>query len=507
MSTKKLKDKADMTQEELDLYDRGFLIDEDGEVAKFNANYYAIYIKKNYNLIYGSDGHFYSFDEGVWKQVPKFELLQFLRDELQEPRFGVWNSRREEEYLKALMRELYLIGEFNEHRHLINMQNGMFDTETLELKDHNPDWYSTIQLPIEYDPEAKCPKFLTFLDQIFDGDKELVELAQQWFGYCMSMETKAQKALILYGSGGNGKGVFTDILSQVVGEENIAHVPLNELHKGFSRVTLYGKTLNLSSENEMGGKSMNTQYFKAITGEDTITAEQKGKPVFSFRPTAKIVASTNNMPSTRDRSDGYFRRLSMIPFVKSFRGKKQDKHLRDKLLEELPGIFNWAVEGLVSLKENEYQFVASKASEDLLESYRLEMSPMMVFFEECIDHDEEGHRESNKQIYNFFKKWSEDNGHSGYANISNKKFWREFEAEADRLGYKWESKRTGSFRYHTGIRIKKEFRQELPKLRLHPDIRKELESEDEKQAEQGRKKATEGQKTDEKSPSESKQNQ
>ena len=85
-------------------------------------------------------------------------------------------------------------------------------------------------------------------------------------------------------------------------DRNISNIPLTELHRGFSRICLLNKLANISSENETNGKSINTQYFKMITGEDIINAEQKNKPVISFRNTAKIVLSTNNLPHTRDNS-------------------------------------------------------------------------------------------------------------------------------------------------------------------------------------------------------------
>ena len=92
--------------------------------------------------------------------------------------------------------------------------------------------------------------------------KNQQKLAQEWAGYLLTAETKAQKALLLYGSGANGKGVFIDLISECIGEENISNIPLNELHRGFSRICLLNKLANISSENETNGKSINTQYFK-----------------------------------------------------------------------------------------------------------------------------------------------------------------------------------------------------------------------------------------------------
>lgn len=453
---KELLARKDMNDEQVALNDRGFSFDEDGIIINFNGNYFASYIKKNYNLIYGSDGEFYEYFDGVWSKVEIRELKQFLYTELQEPRHGVWSTRRENEYFESMKRMLYESQAFNEHCHLINMQNGMFDLDTLELIDHDPDYLSSIQIPISYDSEATCQQFNQFLSQVFEGDKERIRKAVEWYGYALSTETKAQKALILYGSGGNGKGVFTEILSELVGEMNLSHILLTEVQHKFARANLFNKTINICSENEMGGKSFNTQYFKAITGEDTISAEYKNKPVFSFKPTVKMIISMNNLPQTKDRSDGYYRRLDFLPFTKHFSEDEKDRDLKNKLLEELSGIFNLAIEGLINLRNNDYKFSKCQSSDDLLKQYNQELNPLISFFDECIEIADKEHRESNKTIYNTFKRWAEENGHKGYANISSQKFWKEFETEAKVRKIVTTSGRSNKFRYHTGIIVAEE---------------------------------------------------
>lgn len=443
-----------MDSVQLELHARGFWFDEDGKVKGLNPNFYAEYIQDNYEFIFAEDAKWHQFQDGVWVVIELSEFKSFLYEELQEPRFGVWTKYRELEYMTAMERLLHETKPLNSHRHLINLKNGMYDTKRSKLIPHDSKYLSTIQIPIEYDEEAECPKFDQFLDDIFESDEERITKAIEWYGYCLCTETKAQRALFLYGSGSNGKGVFTEILSKIVGEENISHVALNELQRNFSRATLFGKSLNIATETEMGGKSLNTQYFKAITGEDTINADFKGKQVFSFKPTAKLVMSMNNLPHTRDRSDGYYRRLDFLSFTRHFSENAKDRDLRAKLEKELPGIFNLALKGLKQLRDNSFKFSPCATSDAVLVDYKEELNPMIGFFEECVEVVDASHREDNKIIYNSFKKWAEDNGHKGYASVSVQRFWREFEAEAKSRGIKTESKRSSSFRYHTGFEIK-----------------------------------------------------
>lgn len=446
--------KQEVNDTKNELMARGVIVDDNGKILGFNANYFAEYIRTNYPIIYGMDNCFYMYKNGAWIKVNDDSIFKMLRDILQEPKFGVWRKRFEEEYIVALKREIYHAKEMNMYNHIINLKNGVFDIRDMIFSSHNPKHFSTIQIPVEYKENAECPTFLKYLDEVFEGDKERIAVAQEWFGYALTTETKAQKALILYGSGGNGKGVFVEVLSLLIGADNISHIPLNELHKGFSRVCLYGKTANISSENESDGKTLNTQYFKAIVGEDVINAEQKGKPVFSFKPTVKMIFSMNNFPTTKDKSNGYYRRLMILNFSAYFSEENRDKDLKKKLRKELPGIFLWAIEGLKRLKENDYKFSKCRNMEEMLDEYKVEQNPLIGFFDECVaKEDDTEHRESNKEIYEAFKKWAEDNGHKVYASISSQKFWKQFEALAKERGWQCKSGRSNSFRYHTGVRV------------------------------------------------------
>ncbi|WBW95939.1 DNA primase family protein [Oceanirhabdus sp. W0125-5] len=436
-----------------ELIKRGFDLDDDGKVKAFNGNYFAKYIKESLDIIYSKDGYFYIYDSTVWVKKNEIDILKMLRDILQEPRFGVWSKRREREYVEALKLEVFYSKKLNPNKDIINMSNGMYNLDTFQFIEHDKKYMSTIQIPVEYIENAKCPRFLKFIDEVFEYDGQRIRVCQEWFGYSITIETKAQKALILYGSGGNGKGVLIEILSFIIGADNISHIPLNELSKGFSRVCLHNKTANISNENESNGKAFNTQYFKAIVGQDTINAEQKGKPVFSFKPTTKLILSMNNLPHTSDKSEGYYRRLSILEFTAQFTEKNRDEGLKEKLKEELSGIFLWAIEGLKRLKENNYKFTKSENMEKNLEEYKIEQNPIILFFDECIEEAEEEYREENKVILNAFKKWATDNGYSGYYNISPNKFWREFKAVAKSEGMEIKQGRNNKLRYSKGIRL------------------------------------------------------
>lgn len=427
------------------------------KVKYFSPNRFTSYIADRWYLVFNSED-FYTYGNGLWSKVHEKYLLASLRDELHKYIDDIWTLKREKEYVGALQRLVYYDGELNGNKRFINMKNGMFDLEAFTLVKHSPEYYSTIQIPIEYDENAVCPNFINFINQSFLGDEESKTLAQEWSGYLLTAETKAQKGLILYGEGANGKGVFVDSISYLIGQENISSIPLNELHKGFSRVCLFNKLANISNENECNGNSFNTQYFKAITGEDVITAEQKNKPVFEFKPTVKLVFSTNNLPHTRDTSHGFMRRLSILHFKNTVKEENRDRDLKEKLKLESQGIFLWAVEGLKRLKGNKFKFSDCTTSNEVIREYEKELNPMVLFFEECIRKVDEEHREDRRIIYNSFRVWAESNGMEGYAKMGSQKFWKKFKEQAKALGYNCELKHSGMSRYCTGVKVVGAFR-------------------------------------------------
>lgn len=458
MATKKNKFPVHrMDDVERALFHLGYVFNKDGDIYGFNSVKFSKNIIEKNTLLYSQDKMFYEYKEGAWCVLSLDELKQYIFDEMESILEGLWESKNESEVLKVLQRLLFTDEKLNQKKHLINLQNGMYNTETHELVEHDPDYYSAVQLPFEYDPNADCLRFKQFLDEVFEGDEERVRKAIEWLGYCVTSETKAQKALLMFGGGGNGKGVYSDVLIALNGNENVSNVSLADLEDRFERANLYNKLLNIASENEVGSKGFSSQNFKAIVGEDLINAAHKGVDSFMFRPYCKMVFSFNNLPLTNDRSDGLFRRLDFLPFTKHFGGKKNDSNLRATLYEELPGIFNLAMEGLATLQANDFKFSPCEASDKLLNEYRLELSPMIQFFNERVVAGEAEERVDNKVVYTAYKTWTKENGYKNQANISAKAFWREFEAEAKKRDIETTSGRSNAFRYHTGIRLIKEY--------------------------------------------------
>jgi putative DNA primase/helicase len=195
------------------------------------------------------------------------------------------------------------------------------------------------------------------MNTVFDGDWELIDYMQEVMGYCLSNSVAAHKMWIFLGDGSNGKSVLCDILIALAGGiDNVSTVTLENFQKAFSLSQIVNKTLNISTENELSGR-LNTYMLKAITGGDLVQFQEKFRNPFSYRPTAKLIFSVNKLPNIQDTTYGFERRVDIVPFKVRFVRKPGNANerklipdIKDGLLDELGGIFAFAIEGLKRLK-------------------------------------------------------------------------------------------------------------------------------------------------------------
>ncbi|RTE02766.1 phage/plasmid primase, P4 family, partial [Paenibacillus whitsoniae] len=437
------------------LLEKGFYINDSGRPDGMNENKYARYVLTQLQLGVAEGERFYLYDKGIWNQLSGLNVKRKLRDFLHDLVPDFWTEKLEEQYIGALLREAECLGKLDEQRDYINLQNGMLSLNSFELLQHDRSYHSSIQLPISYTPEAECPTFLKFLDEVFQGDQELVNIVQEMFGYCLTAETRAEKAFILYGQGSNGKSVLLSVLKALCGKGNTSSVPLTELENPFTRHEIVGKILNLAAENEVDNKGLNTQYFKAIVSGDPINVDVKHGKGFMYEPICKLVFATNRLPYSRDKSHAFPRRLIILPFRARFNADSADKHLREKLEAELPGILNFALKGLKRLRAQNYVFSPSQAAKQVLDEYRETINPILSFVSECIKPVSGAGNIFRKQLREEFNRWCQVNRHTGVSEISERRFWQEFRnvLDEERINYK-ETKSNGHDCF-SGITLKK----------------------------------------------------
>ena len=187
--------------------------------------------------------YYYDSHHGIY--VPAGECIIEAQLELLYPEIST--HKVQEVMQKIKRRTLTNRDEFDSNEEIVNVENGLLNIHTGELKDHSPDFLSTIQLPVQYNPSAKCPNILRFLGQVLHPQD--VFTAMQIFGYILLKSSKFEKAFMLFGSGNNGKSVFIKLIESFVGRQNTSHVALQDLDGDrFASADLYGKLVNVFAD-------------------------------------------------------------------------------------------------------------------------------------------------------------------------------------------------------------------------------------------------------------------
>lgn len=432
----------------------GFLYDERKNKYQFNANLFAEYFLQRVVATCDKNGILYLYNnKGVYKEFNNVELGKLVRTLMNEGLRNSWRVNYEKEAIQAIQRECRYVEEFNQFNEYINLENGMFNLTTGILEKHHPRYLSTIQVPVHYNPKAKCPRFIEFMKEITLNDRELIRVHQELIGYWLSSETKCEKAVYYYGRGANGKSVLANIVSLLVGKENVSSIPLAQFSQSFGLEGIIGKTLNIAAENEMQGSKLNTEAFKSIVSGDGLTINIKYRPpIVNYKSKCRLLFLGNELPDTSDLTYGYFRRMMIIPFKRSFSEEERNRSLLDELKEELPGIFNWAVQGLIHLKQQDFIFSNSKVIEEEMQKYHLAQNPVLHFFESVV-HVSPSSRIRRPDLYKAFQIWCVEQGIDGLAFKSRQRFFKDIENVLDSKGIKFITKKIQGLEYFQGIDI------------------------------------------------------
>lgn len=298
-------------------------------------------------------------------------------------------------------------------RSFLAFENGLLDLNPLlngrpvHLEPGSPLWFSPVRLPLDYDPQADAPRWKEFLKEVLENDDKRMAILQEWFGYCLVFDTTQQKFLVLEGDGANGKTVVANTLTNLLGEENVSHVPWESFRNEFDLSSTLGKLANIVAE--IGSlRQVDEGLLKAFTGGDSMSFNRKFLPLIHARPSARLTFATNNRPRVSDPSNGLWRRMMLMPFRVTIPEKQRDPFLEAKLKAELPGIFNWAIEGLTRLQQ-QGQFTVSELVQAAVEDYQSESNPARAFFDECCIEQSDA-RVPVETLYGEYKTWCANHG-------------------------------------------------------------------------------------------------
>lgn len=279
------------------------------------------------------------------------------------------------------------VDDFDGNPQLFNCQNGTYDLDRNIFMEFAPSNLLTKMANVNYDTHAVSPRWLKFLDEIFLGDIELIEYMQRVIGYSMTAMTKEHCMFILYGHGRNGKNIFTEAISGVLGDYALncpSSMFIQKQNPGIPNDVARMKGCRFATASETNQNvNLDEELIKQLTGNKIITARFLNREFFDFEATFKIFLATNHKPNIRGTDTGIWSRIQMIPFNMTVTAETEDKNLSEKLAAEKSGILNWMIDGY-----NQWCKVGIKTPETVKKStqiYREEEDDLGQFIKsECV---------------------------------------------------------------------------------------------------------------------------
>ena len=415
-------------------------------------------------LMNDTRGRWYIYDGRVWRpdqhDIKIAEMAKDFRDALLAFAPSITSEDTRNRYLKRVdaldqrkYRDLMVkdaasdptvtvdMSAFDRDKFLFNCHNGTINLITGEFRPHDPKDMLTKMTEVDYVPDAVCERWLTFMDEVMEDDKERIKYLQKAIGYAMSGDTRLECMFILYGATSrNGKGTTMETVLRILGEYGRTAKPDMLSKKGFADSSgpsedvarLNGARMVNVSEPE---KSMqiDASLTKQMTGNNILTARFLRENSFEFKPQFKLFIDTNHLPQISDMTLFESDRIKIIPFNRHFTAEERDIDLKSFFAkpENLSGILNWCLEGFRLYMTEGLDMPDSV--EQATTQYRQQSDRIMMFTSQCVK-KERGQELRAQAVYSRYKDWCAENGFK-YENASN------FRKKMEQAGYVYQRRR------------------------------------------------------------------
>ncbi|MBX9989352.1 phage/plasmid primase, P4 family [Phreatobacter oligotrophus] len=373
------------------------------------------------HLIFASDGRFYAFHETHWEILPEKILKKLIFTQAQAvPKAGKPNQ------IIAQVYDLLTITCTREgdplHFHekppaILNLLNGELHLRPNgkhRLKPHDPASGLRHVIRLSYDLKAKCPEFDQTLKEIFSEAEEpqaLIDFLLELFAYVLQPDRNIPLFVVAYGRGANGKTKLFNLLVSMLGRQFVHFGQIQDLEGDrFALGSLLGKLLFIDDDVKTNIK-LSDGLLKKLSEPKMMTGQLKFKDNFEFECRALPILLTNNFPSVNDVSDGFMRRLHVVPFRRQFLGKKQDLDLFERIQNnEMPGVLNRILQAWVRLTENKAFTVGADMREARIEMLR-QANPLKGYVDEEWVPDPKA-KVPMAAFYSSFRQWAQTNGYT-----------------------------------------------------------------------------------------------
>lgn len=359
-------------------------------------------------------GFYYIFNGIHWQVIEEAELKAFLgkvAEKMGVPKFDSRHYEFKDKLFKQFEASAHLPEpKINDDTVLVNFPNGTAEITSngLKLREHREADFLTYVLSFEYDPKATAPRFKKFLDEVLP-DKKSQQVLAEFMGYIFTRNLKLEKILFLFGSGRNGKSVMFEIIRAMLGENNMSFFSLTSLtdDAGYHRAKLLNKQINWASDI---GDKLQSNTFKQLASGEPIECRLPYKEPFLLQNICKFAFNTNTLPTDVEHTSAFFERFLIVPFDVYIEPEKRDPKLAEKIIKtELPGIFNWVLDGLNMLLEQE-KFSPCPASDKVLADFKKESDSVALFLDETGYQPDPNARIQAKTVYNQYREYCFDEG-------------------------------------------------------------------------------------------------
>ncbi len=297
---------------------------------------------------------------------------------------------------------------FNQARQVIDLRNG-------SVRAAKPADYITKSLNADIiGNAAKAVRWVQFLEQVFNGDQELIDWMQRFCGYLLTGSTREQIFLFCFGHGANGKSVFIEVLKHVIADYSraIASETLSESKRQAGGATpdlaaLIGARLVLCSETE-DNTALAESLVKSLVSGDSMAVRQLYAAPVQFTPNFKLIMAGNHKPIVRGNDNGIWRRVRLVPFNRTFKPDERDPHLLDKLRAETPHILAWLVAGCINWQRQELADTPTTIRQ-ATDAYQVDQDLTGTWLAECTSSSAHGETSSG-DLYSNYSAWSIRNG-------------------------------------------------------------------------------------------------
>lgn len=313
----------------------------------------------------------------------------------------------------------------------IAFQNGVYDLDTNELIDFNPNIIVTNKIDFEYNPNAYSEVADKALNKLACNDPTIRQLLEEVIGYCFYRRNELRKSFILIGDKANGKSTFLDMIKTLLGDINTSALDLKELGDRFKTAELFGKLANIGDD--IGDEFIaNPAVFKKLVSGDRVNVERKGRDPFDFNNYSKLLFSANSIPRIKDKSGAVIDRLIIVPFDARFtkNDPDYDPYIKYKLRQNdsMEYLIKIGLEGLKRVLENR-GFTTSERVQKELQEYEENNNPILGFFKE-IDVDNIVN-ECTKDVYKKYNEFCLANNFTPMSKIEfSKKVNKQFDLAA-----------------------------------------------------------------------------